>query len=37
MRSAAEIRRLLHLAERLGFQDDADHWKAELAKVEGAK
>lgn len=37
MRSAAEIRRLLQLAEKLGFQDDIDHWKAELAKLEGAQ
>ena len=36
MRTEAEIRRLLKLAEKLGFQDDVDHWKAELAKLEPA-
>ena len=37
MRTVAEIRRLLQLAETLGFQDDVEHWKAELEKVEAAK
>jgi len=33
VRTAAEIRRLLQLAEKLGFQDDVAHWQAELAKA----
>lgn len=31
-----ELRRLLTLAERLGFQDDVEHWQAEIKKLEDA-
>lgn len=30
----AQIKELLRLATLLGFQDDIDHWTAELKKLE---
>jgi hypothetical protein len=35
-RSIPELRRLLALAKQLGFQDDVEHWQAEIEKVERA-
>lgn len=31
-----ELRRLLALAKQLGFQDDVEHWQAEIKKLEEA-
>lgn len=30
----AQVKKLLQLATQLGFQDDIDHWTAELKKLE---
>lgn len=32
----AQLQELLRMAKQLGFQDDIDHWTAELKKLEGA-
>jgi hypothetical protein len=34
MYTVAQMRHLLSLAEELGFWDDVQHWKAEIARAE---
>ena len=34
MTEKQRLQKLLDYAERLGFKDDAEHWKAELKKLE---
>jgi hypothetical protein len=33
-RSRASLNRLLEMATTLGFQDDIDHWTAEIKKLD---
>lgn len=33
----AQLRELLSLARQLGFQDDVEHWEAEIAAAERAQ
>ena len=33
----AQLKQLLSMATLLGFQDDIDHWTAELKKLEGGE
>ena len=35
MYTKAQLKELLALATMLGFEDDIQHWKSELKKLEG--